>query len=216
MARPVAADHADKRLKILTQSAILFAEHGYDRASITMITRACGVSKALLYHYYADKEALLFDIIDSHLRHLLAVTAAALGEVTNVRQRLVALSTALLVAYRDASAQHQVQIGQLRLLPPAQQQRVKMLERQLVDRFAAEVARAVPADPAHLKPLTMSLFGMLNWNFLWFREDGPLSREEYAEYVVEILLDGAGRTARGGCRADRQFASSAIARERGG
>jgi AcrR family transcriptional regulator len=206
MARPVAADYADKRLKILENSAILFAEHGYDRASITMITGACGVSKALLYHYYVDKAALLFDIIDSHLRHLLAVTEAALVGVIGVRQRLLALCTALLVAYRDASAEHQVQIAQLRLLPPAQQQQLRALERQLVDRLAAEVARAVPADPVRLKPLTMSLFGMLNWNFLWFREDGALSRAAYAELVVTLLLDGArradhgGRISGGGCR----------------
>jgi AcrR family transcriptional regulator len=191
MARPVAADHADKRQKILEQSAMLFAEHGYDRASITMIAGACGVSKALLYHYYADKAELLFDIIDSHLRHLLAVTESALVGVSDVRQRLLALCTSLLVAYRDAAAQHEVQIAQLRLLAPAQQRELKALERQLVDRFAAEISCAVPDDPVRLKPLTMSLFGMLNWNFLWFREDGALSREEYAELVVTLLLEGA-------------------------
>jgi TetR/AcrR family transcriptional regulator len=191
MARPLAADHGEKRQNILTQSAILFAEHGYDRASISMITKACGVSKALLYHYYADKDELLFDIIDSHLRYLLAATEAATENLQDPRDRLLALCTALLLAYRDAGPQHQVQISHLRLLPPARQRQLKNLERRLVDRFATEIAKLVPTDPARIKPITMSLFGMLNWNYLWFREDGPLSREAYAELAVQILLDGA-------------------------
>jgi hypothetical protein len=49
----------------------------------------------------------------------------------------------------------------------------------------------------------MSLFGMLNWNFLWFREDGALSREDYAELVVAILLDGAAPGFGANRRADK-------------
>jgi len=37
----------------------------------------------------------------------------------------------------------------------------------------------------------MSLFGMLNWAFLWFREDGPLDRRGYAELAARLVLGGA-------------------------
>ena len=68
MARPRASDHESKRAIILQRSAELFAAHGYDRASLSMLARACGMSKALLYHYYTDKAQLLFDIIHTHLQ----------------------------------------------------------------------------------------------------------------------------------------------------
>ena len=42
-----------------------------------------------------------------------------------------------------------------------------------------------------LKPLTMSLFGMLNWNYMWFRPGGPLGREDYARLAVGLVLDGS-------------------------
>ena len=32
---------------------------------------------------------------------------------------------------------------------------------------------------------------MLNWAFLWFREDGPLDRRGYAELAARLVLGGA-------------------------
>jgi len=60
MARSRAKDYDDKRLVILHRSAQLFAESGYVGTSMNAIADACRVSKALLYHYYPDKEAILF------------------------------------------------------------------------------------------------------------------------------------------------------------
>ncbi|MGH7071848.1 MAG: TetR/AcrR family transcriptional regulator [Acetobacteraceae bacterium] len=196
MARPRAADHDDKRRLILERSAELFAAHGYDRASLSMLARACGMSKALFYHYYAEKSEVLFDIIRTHLEHLLAVTANLDGpvEASNPRLYLLRLTAALLEAYRSADAKHHVQISQLHLLPRVQQELIKDMQRQLVDRFAAAIAACLPPkakDHALLKPITMSLFAMLNWNYLWFREHGPLSRNDYARLAVTLLVEGA-------------------------
>ena len=106
---------------------------------------------------------------------------------------MLKLSEALLDAYRYADTKHHVQINQRHLLPRAQQKIIKDMERKLVDRFAAAIAPCVPVearDHALLKPITMSLFGMLNWNYLWFRDHGPLSRRDYAKLAVALLLDG--------------------------
>lgn len=179
---------------ILTRSARLFAENGYAGASIMMIARACGVSKALLYHYYRDKEAVLFDIIESHLTYLIEVVEGAARGYPLGRLRLDAMCGALLEAYRDADAQHQVQISNLKLLPAKKQAVLKALERRLVQLFAETLAPTVPElarDRATLKVLTMSLFAMLNWHYLWFREDGKLTRGEYARLAAELIVAGA-------------------------
>ena len=70
MARTRAKDYDDKRDAMLHQAAVVFARDGYDRASMAQLAAECGVSKALLYHYYASKEALLFAIVESHLSDL--------------------------------------------------------------------------------------------------------------------------------------------------
>jgi AcrR family transcriptional regulator len=190
MARLRAHDYDEKRRLILKNAAALFARHGYGGASITMIAEACGVSKALVYHYYSDKEALLFDIISDHLLQLVDVVEAVV-EDAEPRQRLCALAGALLYAYRNADAEHQVQINNLKLLPVQRLEQLKDLERELVAHFSRAIAKAVPGMPEDLlKPVTMSLFGMLNWHYLWFREGRGLSRADYARLVTELILSG--------------------------
>jgi AcrR family transcriptional regulator len=194
MARTRANDYDQKRLGILSRSAALFAAHGYTGTSITMIAEACGVSKALMYHYYSSKDAVLFDLLSDHLQHLVAVVEAASQSSDNGQERLLAIAAALLEAYRGADAEHQVQIASLGLLPPAQQEILKEMERKLVALVSDALLAAVPgvAERRHLqKPLTMSLFGMLNWHYLWFREGKGITRDNYARMVTGLILAGA-------------------------
>ncbi|MGQ2908691.1 MAG: TetR/AcrR family transcriptional regulator [Aliihoeflea sp.] len=193
MARTRAKDYDDKREAMLHRAAIVFARDGYDRASMAQLATECGVSKALLYHYYASKEALLFDIIESHLQDLVAAVGEADDAGLAPEERLEALVAALLEAYRDADAEHKVQIAGLRLLPPEDQEKLKALERELVALFAEAIRALHPtvfADKKLIKPVTMSLFGMLNWFYMWFREGGPVSRADYARLATQILVGG--------------------------
>ena len=193
MARTRANDYDKKRRGILSQSAILFAEHGFTGTSITMIADACGVSKALMYHYYRSKDAVLFDLLEDHLRKLVAVVEAAAQTAGAAEEKLFAISAALLEAYRGADAEHQVQISSLKLLPPAQQETLKDMERKLVAIVSDAIADAFPraAKKRHLlMPLTMSLFAMLNWHYLWFRDGKGITREKYARMVTGLILSG--------------------------
>jgi TetR/AcrR family transcriptional regulator len=107
--------------------------------------------------------------------------------------RLRGLIAALLEAYRDADSQHNVQISSMRFLPQERQAELKRMERDLVTVFSAAVAGVAP----HLKgtkmltPVTMSLFGMVNWHYLWFKSSGSVSRDEYADIVTRLISDGA-------------------------
>ena len=39
----------------------------------------------------------------------------------------------------------------------------------------------------------MSLFGMINWSYLWFRPGGPIARAAHANLVTQIMIDGIAR-----------------------
>jgi AcrR family transcriptional regulator len=195
MARTRANDYDKKRQGILSRSATLFAEHGFTGTSITMIAEACGVSKALMYHYYSSKDAVLFDLLEDHLQNLVSVVEAAARSADDGKDRLFSISAALLEAYRGADAEHQVQISSLKLLPQAEQETLKELERKLVAIVSEAIAAAIPhlaKKRQLLKPLTMSLFGMLNWHYLWFRDGKGITREKYARMVTALILSGAG------------------------
>ncbi|KGF67425.1 TetR family transcriptional regulator [Hoeflea sp. BAL378] len=194
MARTIAKDHEAKREAILHTAASFFAEHGYDRASMGKLAQACGVSKALIYHYYPSKDALLFDILDTHLTALVEVVERAAAEPGTPQTRLRALIRAILIAYRDSDAEHKVQLEALSSLPEDNQRHLRALQRRLVTSMS-EAVRAIEPErfssrPDLVGPVTMSVFGMLNWFYLWHKPGGPVDRDAYADIVADLVIGG--------------------------
>ena len=199
MARPRAIDYDDKRQAILARSAALFAERGYARTSMTEIGEACGISKALFYHYYASKEQLLAGMLAEHFAELEMAVGAVDDAGVAPAVRLNRMVRALLAVYADRDALHKVQMNDLAVLPVAMQRELKIVERRLVDRFARVVVDLNPdlrARPELIKPVTMSLFGMLNWHHTWFRDNGPLTRDAYADLATRLFITGLGDAVR--------------------
>ncbi|OKL44974.1 TetR/AcrR family transcriptional regulator [Pseudovibrio exalbescens] len=196
MARTKAVDYDQKREMIVKMAASMFAAEGYDRTSMSSLAAACGMSKALVYHYYKNKDALLFDVIEGHLVDLCERVEAADKPEAEPIERLRLLCHSLLLGYQDADDEHKVQLNALKFLGDEEQEQIKELERRLVVVFANAIRSINPkfsrADDVLLKPVTMSVFGMLNWHYMWFRPDGPVSREEYARIVTQIVVAGAG------------------------
>jgi TetR/AcrR family transcriptional regulator len=195
MARVRSQTYDDKRTAILETEPGQFAARGFSRTPVSRIAEACNASKAWLYHYYASKEAILHDILDSHIRMLLRTIRAADDRTAEPQARLHGLIAALLEAYRDADAKHKVQTNELGILPPQQQRELKAMQREIVVIFAEALVAINPALGQRrelLMPVTMSLFGMLNWHAVWFRPEGALSREDYVDLATRLFVDGVG------------------------
>lgn len=190
MPRGLARDHEEKRAALRRGAAIHFAQNGFDRSSMASVARASGVSKALIYHYYDSKEALLFDILDNHLGDL-AQAVAAMPEPACPETHLRGLVHTILSQYRDADAEHKLQIDALATLPPEMQAPLIDLQRQLVDTMRAAL-QAVGAQ-GDLRAVTMTVFGMLNWFYMWHRPGKGISRDAYGDLVTDLLLGGVRR-----------------------
>ncbi|SDD65354.1 DNA-binding transcriptional regulator, AcrR family [Paracoccus isoporae] len=193
MARTRASDFAEKQQDLLRSAAAVIADLGMDKASMAQIADKAGVSKALLYHYYPGKDALIFAIIETHLLEIDDAVAAADDPQADDRDRLRRLVGAVLDIYRGADNEHVVQLNAKRALSEAQQQSLAEIERRIVRRFSAVIGRINPqlqADRPLLMPVTMSLFGMMNWVYMWFRDGGPITREDYADIATTLILEG--------------------------
>ena len=83
-------------------AAGLFARDGFTRTSMAELAGACGVSKALLYHYFDSKEALLFDILKVYLNDLETAITIDPALAASPRDHLRDLIWALLQQYREA------------------------------------------------------------------------------------------------------------------
>ena len=195
MARTRAADFEEKQQSILSNAAAVFAELGVRKASMEQVAERSKVSKALLYHYYHSKNALIFDVIRSHLVELCdaleAVQRATLDDDPETRLRKMVHK--ILECYRDADDKHKVMLNRGSSLSEQQTREMHVLERRIANAVSGVILEIVPSINDRrplLKPITMSLFGMLNWVYMWFRPDGPISREEYADLATTLILSG--------------------------
>ncbi len=189
MARGVARDHDEKRRAIRKGAADYFAAHGYDRASMTGAAQHCGVSKALIYHYYASKDALLYDILHSHLSEL----ADCVAKIEKGPEYLRRLIHAILMAYRDADSEHKLQSDALDALAAPERNRLIQIQKNLIQAMGGALvveSKDTLKDPVRLHAVTMTVFGMLNWFYMWHRPTKGISRKAYADLLTDMVLGG--------------------------
>jgi AcrR family transcriptional regulator len=181
-----------QRGAIQRTAARLFAEQGFRGASMADLARACGVSKALLYHYYRDKEHLLFDAADSYLDTLIAIVAEVRARGLPPARHFAALVERFMQEYEYSQAQHIVLVQDVKFLRQAERTRVVAKEREVVEAFAQAITALRPRfrRKALRLPLAMILFGMINWTFTWLRPDGPLSYRDMAKIAIDVYLHG--------------------------
>jgi len=205
MARPRSAGYDDQRHQILAKASALFAQQGYTATSMNQVAAACELSKAALYHYVRDKHALLALVAEAHVKRLEAVVEDVLAQPLAPEARLRELIVRFVREYSNAQNEHRVLTEDVKFLGDTEREAVLGVERRVVNAFAEAVAAVRPAlKPAELhKPLTMLLFGMINWMFTWLKpaedEDGALepqvprlTHEQMAPMVAELFFGGLG------------------------
>lgn len=192
MARGRAATYDDQRGQILQRAAELFARSGYASTSMNQVAEACGLSKPTLYHYFRDKDALLVSICDEHVLRLHAMASEVLALPLPPREMLRELITRILEEYADAQHAHRVLTEDVRFLGEADQARILGREREVVAAFARVVGAIRPdlQAAALAKPLTMLLFGMINWMFTWLKPGGELDHAAMAPVVADLFIGG--------------------------
>jgi AcrR family transcriptional regulator len=156
------------------------------------VAEACKFSKASLYHYYRDKYALLLNIAEGHVSRLHGLVAGVVHERLTPENEVRELIRRFLEEYADAKDAHRVLTEDVRFLDHKDRARVLGKEREIVAGFARAVVRVRPQlkRAALAKPLTMLLFGMINWMFTWMNAEGPLDYDAMAPVVADLFLGG--------------------------
>jgi AcrR family transcriptional regulator len=169
----------------------VFAERGYEGASLREIAAKAGISKGNLTYYFAVKDDLLFqvatDLHDSFLR--LSATWPDLGADPREALRSAFRQHVLLVcAQLDAT---RVSYEGFRYLSP--DRRAVIIDKR--DRYEARLSAligscrpAAAARPSWLPVATRTGLGALNWPYQWYSPDGLVSPAELAQMVADMAL----------------------------
>ena len=194
MARTIAKDYDQKLQHILNIAAQVFAREGIARASMNEVAKACGISKANIYHYYPSKDDLVFDILDSYLSALRDLVFAVDRSGISPAEQLHLVTRVFLLAYDGMDNEHKIQSEGLPLLAPAKQEILKGYQRELVKLVAEILKAAAPEtlgkDAKACREVTMSVFGMLNWFYMWHPAASRDAWLDYAKTVANLTLNG--------------------------
>jgi AcrR family transcriptional regulator len=183
----------NRKAEIRKRAAEVFAERGFDRASIRDVAKAAEMSLAGLYYYYRGKDEILFDIQHEAFSTLLEAHAEALAGVKDPEAKLGCVIEAHLDFFADNIAEMKVMSREADQLAGDYGERVGELRRRYVrlvrgilDELGAERAlRDVPTSVA-----VFLVFGMMNWMYTWYDPARDGSAADLGRAVKDIFLHG--------------------------
>ncbi|GCE28626.1 TetR family transcriptional regulator [Dictyobacter alpinus] len=183
------------RESILAAAVQLFAQYGYHAAPLRDIARIAGIQAASIYHHYPSKQALLVEIMETHMLRLNASLEHILKENDDPLQRLhaaIANHIRLHTTYKEEffiidtemralEDEHRPYILSLRDKYEA------LLQELLQDGMEREIFRR-----SDVKIASYAIIAMCTEVATWFRPNGRLSVQQvntiYRQFITEGLL----------------------------
>ena len=181
---------------MLDAAAALFAQKGYQAASIRDIVKVAGMLPGSLYYHFANKDALLTAVYGEGVRRISAAVEAAVARQTDPWLGLEAACVAHLESLLDQSAYAKVVISVQPVDVPRAARALIALRDGYERQFVALIA-ALPL-PARLRgkqsrtTLRLLLLGALNWAPTWYRSDGVSPRCIARDYIALLKAGLAG------------------------
>lgn len=198
MARTQAPNFDDRRGAIVAVAASLFARRGFDGTSVADVAKQCGLSKALIYHYFESKEDMLYETMIDHVRTLDETARAVTSEPGDPEQKLRDLTRRFLEVYVDAADRHKVLLNELDKLPKARRSEIVAVQRGLIEIVRDLLSQLEPSlkrRGGRSFAAAMLYFGMINWTHTWFDASGSVSTATLADMAVDMVLGGLTRMA---------------------
>nr|EIF88865.1 transcriptional regulator, TetR family protein [Streptomyces tsukubensis NRRL18488] len=192
MARTTDGDGAPVPRKLLSAATRLFAEHGYDKTSVQEIVEAAGVTKGALYHYFGSKEDLLQEVYGRMLRLQQERLDAFARSGAPVDVRLRAAAADVVVTTIENLHDATIFFRSMHHLSPEKNKQVRAERRRYHERFRALVEEGQSsgvfsaATPADL--VVDYYFGSVHHLSTWYRPDGPLTKEQVADHLADLLM----------------------------
>jgi len=189
--RPGAGGKLDRILHCATR---VFCEKGYEGASIRDIARRCRVSLAGLYYYVQSKEEILY-LIQKHcfttLVARLQEQLATAGPEPEARLRLL-VANHIRYFLQNPEAMKVLSHESDSLRPPyaGEVAELKRTYYRLCRGVLEDLKRERKHKHLNTRVAVLSLFGMMNWIYTWYKPRVDPDADSLAEQMANLLLHG--------------------------
>jgi AcrR family transcriptional regulator len=182
------------RAGILAAALELFSERGYDATSVSEVVVRAGVTKGALYHYFAAKEDLLYEIYRDLLNEQLAGLDRILSEGHPPARAVRLIVEDLVITTVDNAKAVAVFSREVARLGEARWHELQTDWRRYQD-AVRKLIRDAQADGVFTQATSpevasWAVFGFVNTLSTWYRPDGPKSARDLATELTELILTG--------------------------
>jgi len=187
----VRAKRQRRRTEILHAALRAFRERGYHATTLDDIAEQLGVRKTALYHYFPDKEAILYACHQESLAELERILTgartleSAVERLAFVIREHVKVMTDTLEGSPLAFEVTALASERQKEIIAARDRYERALRRMIQDGIAAGELR--PTNP---KTAVFAILGAINWIARWYRPEGALKPDELGAEFAEHLLGG--------------------------
>jgi len=180
------------RERVRTAAARLFARRGFAQSSMRELAREAGMSLAGLYHHFATKDDLLFEIQRDAFDHLFESLRGLPDELTP-EEKIAFLIEAHLRVFSTHITEMKALSHEANALSGDLGRRMHQMRRDYYNiclRIVEQLTLARPDYDISPRIATMSLFGMINWIYTWYRPGSDVPAKELARQMTTIFLHG--------------------------
>jgi len=198
---------------ILRHSARVFAEKGYEGASIRDISRASGVSLSGLYYYVESKQKLLYLIQIHTFRTILSRLRRNLETVSDPAARLRVLVHNHLEYFLRHPMEMKVLAREDGVLVGDYRKEVAEIKRRYYGtalEIFEELRRSGQTQRLNPRIAVLSLFGMMNWIHTWHRPQVDPQAEALSDVMSQMFLHGVMNGHRAGSQKSSRAAHNTV------
>jgi len=186
------------RQRLLDSAVELFAQEGYTGSSVRDLARQSGISLAGLYHHFASKEEILFEIQKGAFEQLLK-PLEEFDPTSSPRDRLALFVRNHIGFFSRQTTKMKLLSHELSALTGDHGGQIDLLRKRYYDIcFGAvtDLLRELRRTDLDSRVATLSLFGMINWIYRWYPRPHDPPPDRLAEQMLDLFLHGlSGRPA---------------------
>jgi len=190
---PIPRDSHSKLLHILRLSAQIFAQCGFQRASIRDISCATGVSLSGLYYYFESKQELLYLIQKNAFNSIVQSLTTRLEGLHDPQARLRLLVQNHLEYFLAYPCEMRVLSHEEDALDEPFRKEIAAIKRSYYNQareIFEQVVAELPDTTLNPRLAILTLFGMMNWVYQWHNPELDPGAEELTRVIVGIFLHG--------------------------
>ena len=185
------ARHA-KRAAVLASAVRLFNAKGFHATSLDDVADDLNVTKPTTYHYFANKDDILFECVRNGLAAIIEQTSRVAAQGGSGAERLRAMATGYAQVMTQDFGICVTRTSDTELAEPSRA-RFRPLKRE-VDQLVRRVVTEGMADGAlrsgDARLVTFTLTGALNGIGRWFDPAGEMTVDDVVRGTVTILMTG--------------------------